>query len=317
MIYFLQEQIIVEEQLDVSEEKMEIYGFVMVVHDPPIPQFFQQLEKLASKIRDSDTIFGIYIVDSSNDKTQVTINNFILSIGLSYAPHVNIHYFRETENFGAGHSYNIGCSLAFQNGCKAVTLLDDDVIILDNFNPKDIFAFYKNLNTSDTLALPTDKCTAKLFNSRQDRRFFIGTTFSRDLFTKINFREDFVIDWTDCDFAKRVLKQGGINAVYPEIVINMLPSGRVVRDGHSYFPYWREYLISRNTLTILREDRDLMALISFVWAVISVGYKGIRAHQKLLLVVKALSLGVFDAIQGNLGITENLQKLSNFRFTKI
>lgn len=197
-----------------------------------------------------------------------------------------------------------------------VTILTDDTILKSNYFPvKSIKSFFnQNCDPSkDILLLPIHEFQIK--KEILKRTAEIGMTLNKQLFNYIKFREDLIMDQFDLVFCDKIHEIGGKIIVYPEILIEVLPIGREENKGKHFLPDWRLYLLTRNTIALFLERKSLSYLIRDVIIQNFILYRdAIIYGNKRFKFMKAGILGILDGLQHNLGITENLQKLSNNRF---
>ena len=231
-------------------------------------------------------------------------------------PRTLIKYFK-VPNYGVGYNFNFGIKQAIKDSCDLITIFTDDVKLLDNGFPQEkIYRFFYNNCDSqkDVLILPQKGVQLQ---KEIKRTADSGMTFAKELFQKIRFREELIVDQTDFYFCDQVIMNGGKFIVYPEILIDVLPIGRETKNGERIIPLWRLYLLTRNTISIdLEKNGKLRALQTDAYPqILCWGSSGIRSGQNILDVIKAIFLGVIDGIAKNLGVTSNLQKLSGNRFS--
>ena len=153
---------------------------------------------------------------------------------------------------------------------------------------------------------------------RKERAADSGLTFSAQLFKKVSFREEFILDQIDFDFSRQIRLNGGKFVVYPEVVIDVLPIGREVQKGERVLPFWRLYLLTRNSITMsLESDAKLKDLRNEAFSqILYWGLSGFRSGQSIFLVFKAVFFGCVDGFTKHLGVTAFLQNLSGNRFSK-
>jgi hypothetical protein len=106
--------------------------------------------------------------------------------------------------------------------------------------------------------------------------------------------------------------------VYPEVVIDVLPIGREVQKGEHVLPFWRLYLLTRNSITMsLESDAKLNELKDEALSqILNWGVSGFRSGQNVFLIFKAIFFGGIDGFTKHLGVTAFLQNLSGNRFSK-
>ncbi len=272
------------------------YCVVIGAYGKPPNSFYETISKLISK----------------------NINTFII-----YNGDENYYHFKnelvmtkKVKNYGMGYSLNVGIALAKLSGFNLFTILDDDVIILDDFDKNDIIDYYdKNCTERDILWLPS--INEKIIENEIKLKFVVesGVTFSDFIGRKLTFRTDFIMDQLDllfCYDLRRILH--GRIIPYNKRVISIYPVGRGIYGKINFIPNYRLYLLTRNSLTNFIERRDAVFLSLFVKQVIFWFFKGIQGHEKKIF--KAFFYGVYDALKHRLGVTDTLQELSNNRFDK-
>ena len=256
----------------------------------------------------------VYLVDSTPDNDPGNLFSR-LEIG-KYRENSFFELIKLKENMGEGYNYNKGLEKCIVDGFKLITLFSDDVIIEENyFNPFDIINFFniKCLDDKDILSLYN---TGKQSTIIQTTNFVVdsGITASSDLFKKIMFRSEFLMDQQDTYFCYQVRKYGGTIYLYPYPAIFALPIGRESSGGVHYLPIWRIYLLSRNTLTLFLETYKIEFLFNILMNSVFI-YKFLLHGKNRILGIRSVLYGIYDAIQGHLGITAHLIFLSNGRFS--
>ena len=292
------------------------YGVIIAVHMPPLTLFSDTLKKLSSN---SD--IQVYVIDSSPEATSTeiqkhiskSINNINHDFSKSH-PRTLVKNFK-VPNYGVGYNFNFGIKQAIKNNCDLITIFTDDVKLLKNGFPQEkIYSFfYNNCNPQkDVLILPQKR--APLQNEIK-RTADSGMTFAKELFQKIRFREELIVDQTDFYFCDQVIMNGGKFIVYPEILIDVLPIGREIQNQERILPPWRLYLLARNAIAIGLEGKaKLAALKTDAFPQIRHwGIAGIKSGQGAD-VFYAVFLGAIDGFSKKLGVTVTLQKLSGNRF---
>jgi len=257
----------------------------------------------------------VYLVDSTPDN--VPSNMFLSEEIEEYKERHFFELIKIKENMGAAYNFNIGLEKSMLDGCELITLFTDDVIMEENyFKPADIINFFnaKCSYDKDILSLYNNEkhyTTVKTSGSVVDS----GITASSNLFKKIMFRTEFLMDQQDVYFCYQVRKNGGTIYIYPYPAILVLPVGRESNGKVHYLSIWRIYLLSRNTLTIFLETHKIEFLFS--WLKYTGGYaiRFLLYGENPILEFRSVLYSIEDAIQGNLGITEHLTLLSNGRFS--
>lgn len=286
---------------------------------PPLT-FFDTLKRLSSNLN-----IHIYVIDSSPEVTSIKTQNYINRSINNNLNHLFskghsrplIKYFK-VPNYGIGHKHNFGIKQAIKDGCDLMTTFTDDVKLLDNRFPiEEIYRFFCNNCDphKDVLILPYDRAQLQ---KEIKRAGDLGMTFTKELFQKVRFREELILDNTDYYFCDQVILKGGKFIVYPEILIGTLPIGREAK-----FPMWRLYLLTRNSFSISLESNGKFGKLSRLLThtfprtlqLIMWNLQVVRSAQDILDVLEAIFLGYIDGIQRKLGVTSNLQKLSGNRFS--
>ena len=291
--------------LDISFEK---YCVVIASHNPPIDMLTNTISYLVN------TKVKVYLVDSTPEDNS---NNIPLQAKIEqYKGGRFFELIKIKENLGEGYNYNKGLEKCISDGFKLITLFSDDVIIEENyFKPVNIINFFntKCLYDKDILSLYNsgrDSTIVKTTGSVVDS----GITASSDLFKKIMFRTEFLMDQQDVYFCYQVRQYGGTIYIYPYPAISVLPVGRESNGQVHYLSIWRIYLLSRNTLTLFLETHKSEFLFS--WLKYTGGYtiRFLLYGTNPTSAVRSVLYSIEDAIHGNLGITEHLAFLSNGRF---
>jgi GT2 family glycosyltransferase len=297
------------------------YGVIIATHMPPLT-FFDTLKRLSSNLN-----IHIYVIDSSPEVTSTKMQNYIYrSIDNNLNHHFSkghprplIKYFK-VPNYGIGHKFNFGIKQAIKDSCDLMTIFTDDVKLLDNRFPiEEIYRFFCNNCDphKDVLILPYYRAQLqKEIKKAGD----LGMTFAEELFQKVRFREELILDGTDFCFCNRAIMNGGKFIAYPKILIGTLPIGREAK-----FPMWRLYLIARNVISIdLESNGKLRALLTHAFPTLlmlgprylyEASLSRALSAQDILDVLEAIFLGFNDGIHKKLGVTSNLQKLSGNRFS--
>ncbi|MCJ7637806.1 MAG: hypothetical protein MUO21_09985 [Nitrososphaeraceae archaeon] len=297
------------------------YGVIIATHMPPLLLLFNTLKKLSSNPN-----IQIYVIDSSPEVASIKIQNYIHriannSLNPDFSKHhprtrTLIKYFK-VPNYGIGHNFNFGIKQAIKDNCDLITIFTDDVKVLDNRFPleKIYRFFYNNCDSQkDVLILPQNRAQLQ---KEIKKTVDSGMTFTKELFQKIRFREELILDQIDFYFCGQVRMNGGKFIVYPEILIDVLTIGRETKNAERVLPMWRLYLLTRNSISIdLESNRKLRALQTDAFPqILHWSLSGIRSGQNTLGVLRAIFLGFMDGIPKKLGVTSNLQKLSGNRFS--
>ena len=294
-----------------GDEQMKPYGIVIATHIPP-ENFFETIQKLSTTPN-----LHVYVIDTSDAATSQKIKEHIKKVNTEANQHsANIRHYK-ISNGGIGYTYNFGIKKAIEENCDLITLFTDDVRVLKSLPLENIRRFFDtNCNPAkDALVLPQNP--AELF-MKKERAADSGLTFSAQLFKKIKFREEFILDQIDFDFSRQIRWNGGKFVVYPEVVIDVLPIGREVQKGEHVLPFWRLYLLTRNSITMSLESEAKFKELKdeTLSQILHWGLSGFRSGQSIFLVSKAVFFGCIDGFTKHLGVTAFLQNLSGNRFSK-
>ena len=293
------------------------YGVIIAAHMPPSTLFSDTLKKLSA-----NQDIQVYVIDSSPETTSTEIQNHIsekINNNMNHDfseshPQTLVKNFK-VPNYGVGYNFNFGIKQAIKDYCDLITIFTDDVTLLKNGFPQEkIYSFfYNNCNPQkDVLILPQKGAPLQ---KEIKRTADSGMTFAKELFQKIRFREELIVDQTDFYFCDQVIMNGGKFIVYPEILIDVLPIGREIQNQERVLPPWRLYLLARNAIAISLEGKAKLATLKADafpqirhW-----GVAGIKSGQGVE-VFYAVFLGGIDGFSKKLGVTDALQKLSGNRF---
>lgn len=283
------------------------YGIIIASHEPKIEILMDLLIKLSKK-----GITNIFLIDSSRSKTSKNIQSSVEQ--LNKASVNQIIFYKKIKNQGVGDKYNFGFQLCLESQCNIITILTDDAIINEEtFNPNKIADFFtRNLDPrKDILALNSwdSRDYGRLVEIKVGPDF--GMTLSNSLIKNIKFKEDLILDYTDIDFCSRIKRNGGKIKLYPEETVTSIPSGSKTNENSPHLPSWRIYLVIRNYLTLSYEYRDLFFFIYNTYRATKYMIISLIRREKFLSITKAAIFGLLDAKSRKLGITNNLQRLSN------
>ena len=278
------------------------YSIVLTTYKPS-NTFYELIESLYD-IGD----LKIYIVDSSPELDWLIIKNQIDLIISKNDCIIDLKYFH-TENKGVPHSINYGITKCIENGIELFTIMDDDTsVIPQNFKTKEIVNFFnKFLNPEKDLLILADGKSRKKIDAWVDT----GLTFTKSLFNKTRFREEFVMDQTDIEFCKVVLRNNGKIVMYPEKVLFNKPVGSESMNEVNILPAWRIYTLTRSVLIMWIEGN--IGLYNILYNTL-LFFKGLMFGRKKLSYLMAFLYGAIDGLNHDLGVTANLNKLSNNRF---
>jgi hypothetical protein len=288
---------------------MKSYGIVIATHMPP-ENFFDTIDKLAATLN-----LHAYVVDTSDNATSQKIQEHIQRAKKKNQT-LNIKYYK-ISNGGIGYTYNFGIKKAINDNCNPITLFTDDVRVINSLPTENICRFFEaNCDPSkDALVLPQNP---EEIDIKKTRAADSGLTFSAQLFKKVRFREEFILDQIDFDFSRQIRQNGGKFVVYPQVVIDVLPIGREVQKGEHVLPFWRLYLLTRNSITMSLESEAKLEELKdeTLSQILHWGLSGFRSGQSVFLVFKAVFFGCIDGFTKHLGVTAFLQNLSGNRFSK-
>lgn len=298
--------------MDVDKYYPDKYCIIIASHEPKIDLLFDMLTKL-SKLG----IGRIFLVDSSSYEVSKSIQLFVENLNARFK--IQKIFYEKVVNRGVGHKYNMGFKLCLKNQCKVMTIFTDDAIIDEStFNPEKIINFfYSNLDINkDVLALTSwnrgDYGTRSEIKEGPD----FGMTLSNYLVRVLTFNENLILDYNDFDFCYQIKRNGGKIKLYPQETVTSLPSGSKTSKNIPHLPVWRIYLVVRNYLDLSCEYRDVNFFIRNTYHAIGYMISSCFYGEKLFNVFKAAFLGILDSTSGKLGITDNLQRLTNDLFCK-
>jgi GT2 family glycosyltransferase len=296
-----------------NDLRIEDYAIVIPTHNPPIKLLIELLKSLLK-----NGVLNIYVVDSSINSIDMKVKNELLlnnQENISFAE--KIHIIR-VDNYGVAYSINRGVREAIKNGAKVITIMDDDTILRD-FDPFSILSFFsKNVRRDKDLLILTNESTyiaSKNFNREPKAWVEPGMTFHSELFERIQFREDFIMDQIDIEFSFKIRKNGGKLILYPGNVLTYLPIGREIERNINHLPTFRIYTLTRNTALVAMEFKSVKYMILGFFEIIFWAMKSVISGEKIRTVLNCIFHGFIDAISNNTGITLYLQKISNNRFS--
>ena len=220
------------------------------------------------------------------------------------------------ENRGAPFALNKAIEFSLKNyNPDLIMILTDDAIIKQDVPYNDIFEyFFKNCRSDkDVLLLTYNSDVIALKETKRSTEN--GLISSPQLFYKNKFREDLIMDQFDLLFSDEIYKNGGKIFVFPSPVLTVRLIGTEKNGNHNFLPPWRNFLLVRNTLSLWLEKKNKLfkdvLIQNFIWSSKAIIFS--RRDMKLLY-FKAIYLGILDGISHKLGITRNLNELSNNRF---
>ena len=290
------------------------YCVIIASHRPP-KIFFGMLRTLSRY-----NSMRIYIIDSSPEEIANGIFSYVQN--LNEINKATIFLFFHIKNMGVGNKYNFGIDRCLIEGCHLITLLTDDVIIDESkFDPDRIMSYFSKYcdPKKDILSLVSEDRISVVDNDVHKIHLAVdtGMTFSSELIRKFRFNECFVIDQVDTYYCYLVIKSGGKMITFDASGVSSLPVGREVSGSQHCLPYWRLYLLARNSLWMFLEERDLLLFKSFFFQTRFWSLRGVESNQKISKILFSVTLGIIDALTNKLGVTSSLQKLSGNRFDSI
>lgn len=219
------------------------------------------------------------------------------------------------ENKGVPYKLNKSIDYSLKYIPDLIMSFTDDAILKSSMPYNEIIEYFnKNCKPENDVLVLTDNTTI-IQKDKIKRWTDNGMIFSPKLFNKIRFREDLIIDQFDWLFCDTIHQLGGKIIAFPQILLSVEPVGREKNNGHSFLPPWRIYLLIRNTLSLWREKKN-----KFMDDVIRQNYFWIKKallysdRNYKLIYFRAIFLGIVDGIKHELGVTKNLNELSNGRF---
>jgi len=296
-----------------NDLRIEDYAIVIPTYNPSIKLLIELLKSLLK-----NGVLNIYVVDSSINSIDMKVRNELLSNdqeNLSCSE--RIHIIR-VDNYGAAYSMNRGVREAIKNGAKVITIMDDDTILRD-FDIISILSFFsKNVRRDKDLLILADESTYVAYkNLNKEPKAWVetGMTFHNELFERIQFREDFIMDWIDIEFSLKIRKNGGKLIFYPGNVLTNLPIGREMGRNINHLPNFRIYTLTRNSIRLAMEFKSVKSMILAFYGIIPWAIASVRSGEKIRKVLNCIFYGFIDAINNNAGITLHLQEISNNRFS--
>lgn len=273
----------------------------------------QYVHKTISKLKqsnDNNTDIKFIFSDSSPENIYQNNDLYLKSIfKTDFFEHLKL------DNKGVPYKLNKTIDYSSKYNPDLIMILNDDAILKSSIPYNKVFEYFnKNCRPETDVLLITDNIT--IIQKRQiSRSIENGMIFSPKLFNKIKFREDLIIDQFDILFCDTIYQLGGKIIVFPYILLGVEPIGREKNNGHTFLPPWRMYLLIRNTLSLWREKK--FKLINDV--LISDFYHSVKAilysdRSNKLIYCKAIFCGIVDGLKHELGVSKNLNELSNDRF---
>ena len=98
---------------------------------------------------------------------------------------------------------------------------------------------------------------SKNLNKEQKAWVETGMTYHNELFERIQFREDFIMDWIDIEFSLKIRKNGGKLIFNPGNVLTNLPIVREIGRNINHLPNFRIYTYTRNTVLLAMEFKSV------------------------------------------------------------
>ncbi|MGC8615326.1 MAG: hypothetical protein ACP5UU_05940 [Thermoprotei archaeon] len=297
-----------EKRSDSGDQDAMPMAIVISCHEPVESVLFQTITRLSR-----DKLVRVYVIDSSPDSKAEHIRKFISSL-TKELPEKKINYFH-VKSLGLAYKENFGIKKACDDNAQIIMLIDDDVYILDAFDAKEIIRFFCSMcGPLDLLVFPGNEEQLRSIGGRRLKVWGDSCfAFSKRLCPKARIREDLVIDQTDVEFSKRVVRNGGKICAYPFLIRKSLPIGRV-KESKVVLPSWRIYLFTRNVLALSLEERNLTDFLWSLWSIVILSVNNINYYHRPLLTLHAVARGILDALARNMGVTPVLQKLSGNAF---
>jgi hypothetical protein len=268
------------------------------------------IRRLCQKIDDNIHIEFLFS-DSSQENIYKKNDSYLKSI---FKEQNFIHL--KLENKGVPFALNSAIEFSLKVFAPSlIMLLTDDAIIMGDISYNDIFEyFYKNCRPEkDALLLTYDP--ALIAKKEVKRSTENGLIFSPYLFYKNKFREDLIMDQFDNLFCDNIYWLGGKIFVFSYPLLTVKPIGREKNGNYNFLPPWRNYLLVRNTLILWQEKKNNLIkdvlFQNFIWSSKAIIFS--KRNMKLSY-LKAIYLGIIDGITRKLGVTENLNLLSDNRF---
>lgn len=273
----------------------------------------QYFYKTASSLKQSNgdsTEVNLIFSDSSPEDVYKSNDLYLNSLFDScFFKHIKL------DNKGEPYALNKVIDYAAKYNPDLIMILTDDAILMSSLPYSNIFEYFsKNCKPESDILLLTDDNTI-IQGKEVKRSTENGMIFSPNLFGKIKFRDELIMDQFDLIFCDTIYQIGGKIKVFPHTLLGVGPIGREKNHGHSFIPPWRMYLLIRNTLSLWMEGKyklfNDVLIGDFYWILKSLFYS---KRKDKLTYFRAIFLGLIDGIKQELGITKTLTELSNGRF---
>lgn len=186
----------------------------------------EQVIKNIRKIKEKDSRNYILIIDNNSRK----IPNSLTTIA--------DYFLKFDKNYGLGKAYNTGIKIAKDLGENYIMFLDQDTVILDNFNLSKVvieaekLREYQHLKSS-ILSINIDN--AVLIKKIKGTNFYLakivvnsGMIVDIEYAYKNPFMENLFLDRLDFEYTYRAVKQGYFPLVYTEKMISHSPGEGVL-----------------------------------------------------------------------------------------
>ena len=213
----------------------------------------QNFHKTVSNLKQSNgdrTKVNLIFSDSSPEDVYKSNDLYLNSIFDSYFfKHIKL------DNKGVPYKLNKTVDYAARYNPDLILILTDDAILKSSMPYRKIFEYFSKTCQPETFILLLTGDNATIKKREVKRSVENGMIFSPDLFKKIRFREDLIIDQFDLLFCDTIYQLGGKIVVFPHPLLGVGPIGREKNHGQSFLPPWRMYLLIRNTLSLWREGK--------------------------------------------------------------
>lgn len=262
-------------------------GAVMVTHNPDFAILLKAVDAVAPQVTK-----GI-IVDNCSSQPE--------RIREILPPHFMFH--ANLKNLGIARALNQGVVKIMSHGnIDWILTLDQDVVLAPNYVKLllDVIAQYPNSDRLGIVAgsLPYDSTGTRQLIS--PRHFFnAGNIIRSTIFKQTRFREEFFIDFVDCDFLFRVRALGFEVLTYdwPMLTHSLGRSQTILGRTIRYEPSGRYYYIVRNTTILFKEGK--LTLGTYTRQVTQWGFM-VMMGEGFSPAVRTFFRGLVDAIGGRL-----------------
>ena len=267
--------------------KYENYSIVIITYKPS-----NSLYDLINMIYTKQD-FNIFVVDSSPELEFSEMKGRIDAITSNDVKKTNLRCFH-INNKGAAYSINYGIEKCIEYGKDLFTIMDDDTsIIPQNFNRNEIVDYFNtHLDLERDILILADGEQRENIDSWVES----GITLSKQLFHKIKFREEFIMDQIDIEFCKLVKRANGKIEIFPKKILFNKPVGSDSVRGTNILPYWRIYTLMRNVIVMWKEKKISSRDVSFD---ILLFVKALIFGKKKLMYLNAFLNGIIDGVNLN------------------